>query len=779
MHMDPRVATTTPLPPEPSTPTMNTTPATPPADGKFGFLKSKKAFIILAGTLFIVLVGVSIWYFLKAQKETAAPTPPSATKPSNTLTQDIKTYPKFKFTYQTPTAFPQSKPTLLSYEVKHSFTESDISSFGAQFGFEKPDSTQDGLVHYADFKNPNSRGYLTLDTTTGGFDYQNMAQSNRIESTDPKLGALNFLKKIGLNDDLVTCDITYNINTLPGITYVECHRSWEKMGAPLLNLPGVLNIPETTPLSTLQLGYNSTPLSNPSIINVSTGQNGVNRPNDFNTATFAVSSDGTILSIVSNLRWITQENEENLVTPSQAFEILQQNKADQTIAIPAGTGDFNWDKVFPLEGVTGQNASINSFELVYVENELSQKQKTYIPTYLFRGNVRTNTGYSINFVQTVPAVLNSSQPISENTPKDNLQLQTFQLSPTLTRAPITKATITPQPTIAPYDCSDDSNISSSGIKGYTQPIAKFTVNINGAQVQLASLESYPNTFFLNQGLSEKAVVQKYKSELYRLIGEQIAWNYKNGKEPNIVELPANTPSGYIQDQTAYMTAKGVYESLINNPNAVINPQLPTLIATTALSLSPNYAANPCYLTGLSPTIFLYSNNNTIFKVKPSYTTKTEPILSNYVWTINANKNGMLTSSNSTNEYLYYEFDKQFVDFEKQEKGFVMDKEDIKPFAPKLAKLMKLNTKESERLLFELELAAKELPADTEYIKLSLVPQDELNSRLPLRVSPKPEYSNRYHFLLSKVDKQTKQSMPTIHEVKRGKSTLVEIGASAN
>lgn len=771
--MDPRTATTIPLPPTPVIPPPINTP-----ENKSNFLRSKKGLLIIGGVLLLVIILVTGVFLFQNLSNTQKDTPKTTVLPNKNIPQDVKTYPKFQFTYQTPPPVTNPKTQLPSYTLKNSFSESELASFGAKFGFPKIEKMEDGYANYSDFKDPQARGFLVVNSKTGSFEYQAMAQAYKIQGTNAKQGAKNFLKDIGLSDTLTNCDITYSLATLPEITYVECHRSWEALGAPLLNLPGLLNISENTPLASLRLGYNDTPLENPLITNVSTGQNGVNRPNDFNTATFAIANDGTILSIASNLRWIEKSSQNNLITPEKAFTEFIQNKTTSTIAIPAGEGSFEWEKVFPEGTVTGKNATINDYELIYVENENGQTQTSYEPMYLIRGNILLDTGYRVNFVQTVPATATSSTSsleVAQDNTNNNLQLQTFQRKPTNTPTPSIKVTNAPTPTPRPFDCSVDENIASSGPRGYQQPLVKFTVNINGAQVQLASLESYPNTFFVNQKLNQTSEVQQYKSEIYRLIGEQLAWNYKNGKTPNAPELPADQPSGYSQNPIAYSAAKGVYDALINNSAAVINPQLPTLIATTALSTDYSYAANPCYLTGLSPTVFLYSTSNTTFKLTPSYALYSDPKLINNTWVAKADKNGTLTFENFSRDFLYYEFNSQ-VTFSKQGKGFVVARKDLNTFINNVAQQMKLNAKEAERLHFEFNHALSDLKSDSKYIKVSLVPSDELKSKLPLSVSPNPEFVNRYHFLLEESPSKP-LSEPKIPEVKRGESTLIELGAS--
>lgn len=773
--MDPITATTSPAQPSQTPPPVNNLPPiNQPAEEKRSFFKSKKGIgIIIAGIVIVILIITGVMFFINSPKPQTQ-TPKTTVKPNNSAQENVRTYPKFKFTYQNPPPVTNPKTQLSSYFLKTSFSEDELASFGAKFGFPKVEKLEKEFAHFSDFTNPQARGFLVVNTKTGSFDYQNLSQENKILNPDVKKGAAEYLTQLGFSDNLVECDITYKNTAAPDITYIECHRSWEKLGAPLFNLPGIMNITNTTSLSDLKLGYNDTPISNPLITDVSTGQNGINRPNDFNTATFSINRDGIILTLTSNLRWITNSGQNNLLTPEEAFKNFTEHKSSETIALPAKNGDFDWEKVFESGTTTGKNAVITDYELIYSDVGTGQTQKEYAPYYLIRGNVLLDTGYRVNFVQILEA---SSKNTAQNQiaqAQNNLQLKTFQKTPSPTAKVTAKPSPMPSPTPRPFNCSTDA---VSGVNNLGQNVMKYTVKINGVDVGLASFESAPNVFFLNHNATTLAQVENYRGALLKLIAEQFAWNYKNGMLPNSPDYDSNMPSGYDQDKAIYQAVKGMYDQLISNPNAVINPQLPTLSSPTALYFNQSSAISPCYLTGLSPTIFLYSEMATEFTVLPSFAIKTDPYTSS-AWKITANKLGELSQNNVKTNYLYYEFNAAKVKFSAQEKGFVLSVNDIKPFAPKLAKEMKLNSKEAERLLFELEHAAKDLPKDTKYIKISLVPDSELNTKLPLRISPKPEFTNRYHFVLSKTNQDTNTVTPHIPEAKRGTSTLVELGASA-
>lgn len=774
--MDPEQPINTPTPISIDTPTEN-----PP------FLKTKKGRIIIAGIALFVLTTLSIALFFLLTPKPQKNTPP--VKTTKSASPKAKTYPQFEFTYILPEQTIEVPKTLNTYSLKSSFTVSEIASFGAQFGFANPE-TKGSVTSFANLNDPDSRGYLVLDTKTGTFEYQNLGIKTKTKNTNPKLGAKQFLTDVGLNDTLIDCDITYNDKLIPNVTFVECHRSWEKLGAPLLNLPGVLNIPEDVSLASLRVGYNNAPIVRPSIINVSTGQNGVSRPNDFNTATFAIHNDGTILSISSNLRFITSQSEGGIVSPTNALTLLTQNKAATTIALPSGAGSFDWDRVFPEGKVTGKDAEINGYEIMYVENDKGQSQDLYIPTYLFRGNVMLDSGYNVNYVQTIPATTNSP---SSQIASEQLKLGTFNLptktpgtnptnTPTSTRTPTINptnkptSTKTPTPTTritTPYDCSIYSNNDGTNKLGDKISTTVYTITINGVNVNVASggVTGGSNTFYIAQNILA-ADVEKYRKGFNRVIAEQYAYNAKHGIDPSVPDNTYASMAGSV-----YPEVFAIYNTLLSNPGTL--PSTPPLpgIDGMVFYMNPYAAVSPCYLTGTSPTIFLYSKDNRAFQIKPSNTIYTDPYLSNFAWNTQTQNDNKLIVNNVVRDFLYYEFNPEKVSFSKQNTGFVVKKLEISSLITKLSQKMNLLDPERKRLDFELRNAISKLAKNTKIIKVSLVSINELNTKLPLTVSPKPENTNRYHFLVEKLSTLEKINEPSIPEVKRGQSTLLEIGAS--
>ena len=161
---------------------------------------------------------------------------------------------------------------------------------------------------------------------------------------------------------------------------------------------------------------------------------------------------------------------------------------------------------------------------------------------------------------------------------------------------------------------------------------------------------------------------------------------------------------------------------------------------------------PIGLTGVSPTIFTYSPNT---KVQPL-----APIL--------------YLEQNS--QYLYYEYDSTNISFNKPTNGWVINKQDLVKFSNNLSDILRLTSIEYERLLFELNFSAVDVKSEKLYI--GLIPQEEINEKLPLKVkSPDNPRVIRYHFYISSA-KQNNVEQPKLEEIQRNKPFILEFGSFA-
>lgn len=206
-----------------------------------------------------------------------------------------------------------------------------------------------------------------------------------------------------------------------------------------------------------------------SIINVSTGDNGKIRPNDFNTITVAVTDDGRILSIESNLRQIIASNlvtQAELLTPQEALDQFINHRSQLSLTIPSGAGSLDLNKVYPGNKAQAKQATITDYLLTYLEKPGQATQQALVPMYLIRGIAELSSSYRVRFTETVPALKNGLSflaPLSGTVAGLSTQLAqaksiqlgsftptpTLDKSPTLSTPPLIPTSSLPSPTSSP------------------------------------------------------------------------------------------------------------------------------------------------------------------------------------------------------------------------------------------------------------------------------------------------------------------------------------------
>ena len=381
--------------------------------------KNKKKIILAAVVIFIVFV-----FFLllnakkerliqKEQKETTRTQLPGTLPtsfPQTTKRGSASFYPPATFfeSYENKTTLPAVPQNINQYTFKSKFTVEEVHQIALKLGLtELKQSGKDYVLAY-NLDHPQNQGLLTFNLISGSFTFESYGtHQSPITGVSPTTTAFSFLKNLGVIDDTVTCPITYQKQGIDNVTFVECHRDWGKAGAPILSFVGSLNVAEGQPLSQLTVGKTdkTTPIDS-SIINVSSGENGKARPNDFNTATVAVSSENNIIFVQSNLRpieKITPLLAKNLVTPQQALNQFMANQANLSLSSLRGSGTVDLTKVYPQNEAKAKKAFITDYLLVYLEKPPNNKQEKLSPMYLIRGVAELESGYSIQFIKTLPA----------------------------------------------------------------------------------------------------------------------------------------------------------------------------------------------------------------------------------------------------------------------------------------------------------------------------------------------------------------------------------------
>lgn len=186
---------------------------------------------------------------------------------------------------------------------------------------------------------------------------------------------------------------------------------------------------------------------------------------------------------------------------------------------------------------------------------------------------------------------------------------------------------------------------------------------------------------------------------------------------------------------------------------------------------------PIRITGGSPTIFIYGKKDTRAIIIPkAILTYSDPAVDdNNLWEIQVKNDGSLEINQRQYSYLYYEY--QPIKFNKPEKGWLIEKNNLKQLANTISSQLKLNNKENERLIFELNFAASDIKGN--YFFVGLVNQEELNQKLPLTITPNPDKIYRYHFYIGEAKGQRQIQPPLLLPIERVPFIILELGAVGN
>ncbi len=375
---------------------------------------NKLLFSLSAGGLILILILGIVTLVLKLNQSHTTPT---STKSSSQSTS-LPTYPapavKFN-SYQISDAAKALKvpDQVKQYLLRAHFSDSDVKAFSRAFGLNDYYLDESGQAVASNVSDVNNQGLMNFDKTTGFFSYRSYGLIQPSASSSGTINAaVSYLSDVGLTDPTIGCNHSYQQTTLPGVTFVECHRQWDKLGLPLVNLPGVLNIPENQTFTATRPGdVAEFSLLDPSIASVSAygvlkpTDNGKSRPSDFNTVTVGLWGGTNIYSLSSNLRTIISSSVvTNLLTPDEALQAFKDQKAEVSLTLPTGQGSFDFAKAYPNNQALAQTATINKLYLVYLEKPHDQAQTDYSPYYLIQGTANLSSGYTVKFVQVLSAI---------------------------------------------------------------------------------------------------------------------------------------------------------------------------------------------------------------------------------------------------------------------------------------------------------------------------------------------------------------------------------------
>lgn len=686
--------------------------------------KEKRVLYVLLGTLIILFILlISLLTRKKSlEQQGLIPSPPSNETISNQPPVKVALPQPVFSDYTLGTDLPTLPASVKLSDIKTSYTTGEALNFATKIGFPQAIVEEGVDLVFVTDQPDNPQALLTINRKTGNLMFSAESGYPAGGGTDPTSAAQAFLNRMGLMDDTLIAYATYERASTPGVTYIEFHRDWTKLGLPYLNPVGALNLSETEKLSDVKLGYvevNAPP--DPDIVSASDNNVGKIRPNNFNTVTVAVNEDNTISWVSSNLKLFSQTQTKtsaaNLKTPEEALEEFKSGKASFSLTKPMGDGAVDVQTVYPDNQALAENAVITDFLLSYIDDITQKTQTTLYPHYIIKGTATLDSGYQVAFVQTLSAVkqINTLGVFAQNT----------------------------EPSVFP---GQGSTLQYGTFNWLTPPPAEAA-----ACAGLTQIFALPN-------------------------GGYIGW-YPNVEPRTWYYVPA---PGETVDQAKFMEIKKIirWEAAKACRESKIDPSV-CAFANAGVDIQ-----TAClYLGTGSPNMYFYQETVKKMQVKLSKaTTYVDPAYtSDKTWSFTAYPGQNISLDNGvTRSKLYYEYNKKVFDpvqssLKNSPAGFLVEKNKLAEFVALVADKVGLNATEQADLLVEMTREANKLSGKT--LKVGLFTRETLDKLLPVSINPHPRSFTRLLFYLTSASGKEKLTEPALQKVDRnGDNVVVEVGA---
>ncbi len=723
---------------------------------------------------------------------------PIASDNANTienLTKNAPALPKVEIAkYNLETSLPSIPSEVKIYQVKTNYTQAEAELMARSLGFSKVDVLAQGDNIY-ELYDVNGGNYLSLSKNNGEMLFMS---KNGIESSgnSPRAAADAFVVKSGLTQGCVRSYSAYARTSQPDSTFVEFHCDWNSFGGPIFSSVGVLNLPESVAIAALKLAQVRPESGEDSdIVNASDGADGLERATDFNTMIIEVrESDKRILALSSNIpQFISEEiaSGDKIIPPSKIIENLEAGRAQLSLASPTGDGLLNLGQVFADGEVSAHSVDVK--DLIYGYDFLPGLSNQYrCPVYFVRSFGDTTTGYNAEFVQTIPAISDSRCDISSVLGATTKRASKSLLAQTKAKNPAPSLVIT----TAPGSTNDDTlkygsfrfipdsqippeHESSCPEQGFTNAYkTSWDKNLYIAWIDAnpeLKVEGRGGNYDSSRGsISDRSFNKPtIASDLSSRRKEREWWAVRiAGEGANLGGVTLST-----EDRNQLLGLRG---SLLGRCKVGRRDQCP---------LPPGFIGQiiSClYLTTASPRLHLYPKQTQLVNVSVSPLSKigyVDPLFnSNGGWKIVADPTGSLTINNLKKDSLYWEFEKapilSSLESNHQPKtGFIIQKDALESFVKSnIANKLGLTEEETELWIAEISRESKKITS--QYLKLSFVDSDLLDSILTTNISPKPDHFHRLMLYIEPVSGPSSLPAPELQPLSRTGFTVVETGAVA-
>lgn len=767
--------------------------------------KQKSKFLLLASVLLFLLI-VLLVIIISRRNNQEGPLVQNQTDKTGgqmmdkvNVAQNAIQPPQALFGSWTGLQATQTYPSSSSvYTFKTDYTFDEAQTILNKLGFTSDITTENNtVVGYDAEEEGNGLSVAAVNLTNGTMAYNSTDGIKLPAGATLGSKSVAFLRSLGMYDTTMEVGAQYKSKKHPGKTFVEIHRSWEKVGLPIFNAVGLLNLPEDQELSALTLdSTNQTNGTDADIYATTDKSDGKTRSDEFNTITLGISDeDQSVTLIKSNMRPLATAapSTSTLITYDEAVAMLRAGNYEFIYTTPAGGGDGTpWDKIFPQNKAEAQVANVSEALVVYLENHPSATQAALTPYFIFRGTAELSSGYTSRFVAGIPAISSTQSfslvPAVHAQADDTGQKQgTFEMDPATRQQvdnPLTPTAVPPIQNGVPIPGAAGDQAVCDPTVAQMNPVVAY----GGLYFGLAprpDKDHKPLEWYYIPTEGNVAVDSVLVANLQQIVDAlQAAINNPGG---NITQPPV-TAAAQNLTPTVYQTNEGdtgQKQSTFEVPT-VAQPTYTAQVANKKdlkirlfrkiigdIQDQVDYC--PLRLTGSSPTVFIYGEEGTRVQVQPgadlSYASPYIPETGS--WDVVTHADGSLTVNGLERGYMYYEY--TGAGFAQPPQGWVISKSGISTFVSDVvAPGLGLTEQEAARAVFELTHAASSVTADTLFV--GLVPQKDIDAALPLSVTGVSNVS-RYHFYVAAAGTASVSS-PQLEPIVRGSSLVLEIGSYA-
>lgn len=639
------------------------------------------------------------------------------------------------------------------FNLKTNLKSSDARAIASKFGLPgEPIVNKSNVV----IKNETTQGEvnrLIFNLKSGTFTYVSTvgtALNEKGLNTAEKVET--FIKSMFPNDTTLAFHSTYKRkSTGNDLTYYVMYRDWNKTSSkkmPIFSPFGLLNLTEANYLSSLNINSTMSLPIDKDVYATSDRTDGYGRADQFNAITIAVltkNGEEKIQSVTSTIRPTTTAVAKlgKVISYEQAVENLKNNKSEIFFITPSDKSATSWDAVFPDNVARADIGEIQESYMAYLEYPPFMNQSQIKPYFIFKGQAFLKSGFSTRFIAAVPALGKSGG---------------MSLSPSFNLVGNVFAQSAPSPT-------PDGNCQGTQCQGTYQvtpapTAAACGVGVTCPSVTPPSQQQVTNPPIPTKPPSTSKCIPAAEDLMYMLHPDTGLWNPPAGDNYWYYAPDPNNPP----------TQEQVNEAMSN----LINPDRKTPEQVFQEAQTSDCPIKAAFHT---PSIFVYGPLGKTFTITPSSVVGAIPRFNlGFGWTFTVTGNGNIEVNNVPSQYLYYEYEK--VSFVKPHNGWLIKKSELPAFVKMLSDDLQLTSKEKERVAYE--LAASTNKIDQENLYIGLIPQSEINSKLPLKISPQQSSLRRLHFYVSSAESKPQQiTMPNLAPIKRSGTAIFEVGSYTN